>query len=215
MPITRALKSKLCEQPDRRLADPKPTAHGDEDEIGPPERCIHVPGEKPGTANVAIAFLGEHISLIETVSGWLHQQWFSGSATPGDVDRRLRQQTNRNRMPVSFVARIDGAAAGVASLMADCLPTGEVKPFLTELFVAESFRRQGVGTALCQRVKLQAAEFGHSELFLYTRDTARFFRKQGWLDHGQVTVPTQAGRETVSMMSVMTCNSRNCNPSGS
>lgn len=57
--------------------------------------------------------------------------------------------------------------------------------FISELFVAESVRGQGIGTQLLEAVKIEAQERGCSRLLLLnsrSRDSykRKFYEKQGW-----------------------------------
>jgi GNAT superfamily N-acetyltransferase len=69
----------------------------------------------------------------------------------------------------AYLAEVDGRAVGFACLRLipqffAAEPYGE----LTELFVEESFRRQGVGAALIRHVEQVAREAGVREFFLMT-----------------------------------------------
>lgn len=89
---------------------------------------------------------------------------------------------------IVFLAHVNGQAAGFASLR--LLPMIEAeRPHaeLSDLFVAESFRRRGVGAALVHAVEAYARERGATRILLLTGfdnpGAQAFYRSLGFEDH--------------------------------
>jgi ribosomal protein S18 acetylase RimI-like enzyme len=88
-----------------------------------------------------------------------------------------------------LVAEIEGEAVGFASLrlipyLSDDAPYAE----LTELYVADTHRRRGIGHALLERAEALARERGAAEIILLTgqtNETAQaFYRSLGYGEYG-------------------------------
>ena len=77
--------------------------------------------------------------------------------------------------PFSWVASVNGRAAGMASLIPeehDDFP--ELTPWLGIMYVAKEFRNGGIATALIHTVHNRAKELGHKEIFLSTPDAVSY-----------------------------------------
>jgi GNAT superfamily N-acetyltransferase len=79
------------------------------------------------------------------------------------------------------VALADGQLLGSASLVAQDMEIHpELSPWLASVYVAPEFRRQGIGSALVERVVGEARALGVSRLHLYTPDKEGFYARLGW-----------------------------------
>lgn len=104
-------------------------------------------------------------------------------------------------LPIVVVALDDGEFIGTASLIVDDeLPHAtEPGPWLAAVYVSESRRHHGVGTALVKAIEDRARQLGITELFLYTEHGKSWYESMGWrsvrttqLSGHDVTVMTQA-----------------------
>lgn len=112
---------------------------------------------------------------------------FNGArTTPEQVLARLAATRG---IEMTFLAEVDGQVAGLACLrlvpyMSDDRPYAE----LTELYVGEAYRRQGVASALLQRVEALARARGAVQLLLLTglanTEAQTFYRAMGYRDYG-------------------------------
>jgi len=103
-------------------------------------------------------------------------------------ERLAARLADPRRVETPIIAEIGGRAVGFACLrLAPCLCYDPVYAELTEMFVVEAYRRQGVGRALIERAEQLAEENGAAEIVLATgfknvRGQA-FYRATGYTNH--------------------------------
>ncbi len=120
------------------------------------------------------------VPLFEAFYG----RWFGEPVTPQAVERRIRQARG---VETVIVAERDGRLAGFASLR--LLPSLDQSPYaeLSELFVAQPYRRQGVARGLLEFVEGRARAAGATRLVLTTdlknAEAQEFYRAVGFADH--------------------------------
>lgn len=126
--------------------------------------------------------LADHPEYVETVARW---QWDEWGTDPADslaariVD--LRDQTEPDRIPTTYLALDGDEALGAASLVEDDMSAHrELSPWLASVYVAPAARGRGVASALVRRVVAQAAAMGVARLYLYTPDAQGLYAKLGW-----------------------------------
>jgi N-acetylglutamate synthase-like GNAT family acetyltransferase len=71
---------------------------------------------------------------------------------------------------------------------------------LTSLYVTPERRGRGIGTQLCAEAARAAAGIGLAELFLYTRDSQRFYADRGWRRECEAVVLDDPARPEVTFM---------------
>ncbi len=130
-----------------------------------------------------IANIADHPECAETVARWQWDEW--GHLDPADSlaarIASLRDQTDPDRIPTTYLALDDGEALGAASLVADDMGTHrELSPWLASVYVAPAARGRGVASALVRRVVTHAAAMGVARLYLYTPDAQGLYAKLGW-----------------------------------
>jgi GNAT superfamily N-acetyltransferase len=102
-------------------------------------------------------------------------------------------------LPVVLVAIDDSEFVGTASLIADDeLPdASEPGPWVAAVFVTESQRGRGVGTALVSALQQRGTDLGLREMYLYTENGVPWYQSMGW--HEQRVTPL--GDHDVTVMS--------------
>jgi predicted N-acetyltransferase YhbS len=130
-----------------------------------------------------IDYLARHLHHLSTLAAWHHAQW--GYLHPGEtvMDRsaRLRRQAQTDAMPLAVVALQGGQPLGSASLVQHDMDTHpEWSPWLASVYVASPYRRQGIGTALVERIVGEARRMDVERMYLFTPDRASFYRQLGW-----------------------------------
>ena len=132
--------------------------------------------------------IADHPTLVDIVAEWHWNEW--GHADPNGSLRgwteALRRRTNRDRVPMTFVA-FDEAGAPVGSValvehdMPDRPDRGDLTPWVAGTFVVPAVRGRGVGTALMRHAVAEVARLGLRELFLYTSSARGFYEQLGWV----------------------------------
>jgi GNAT superfamily N-acetyltransferase len=121
--------------------------------------------------NIRIDYLADHADAIPMLAQWHHEYWHR--VTPHlSVEERIegfRVRVARRQTPCGFVAVLDGAVVGMASLVAHDMETrSELTPWLATVLVAPSYRGRGIGSALSERVVEEARAIGFAKLYLVT-----------------------------------------------
>ena len=131
-----------------------------------------------------IESIADHLDLIETIAAWHFQEW--GHADPtGSVKiwaEGLRQRTNRNHIPTTYLALSGNELLGSVTLTEHDMSTHlDLSPWLAGLYVKPAMRGQGIGTALTKHAIFSAAQMGVNLLYLYTESARGLYEKLGWL----------------------------------
>jgi predicted N-acetyltransferase YhbS len=131
-----------------------------------------------------IHYLGDRREVIPVVASWIYEEWsflFPGK-TVRYVESLLRKRVHKNKLPMTLVAFESGRPVGTVSLKTFDLETRkDLKPWAASLYVAEPWRKKGVGSALIKAAEQKAVELKISKLFLFTIDElVPFYLKLGW-----------------------------------
>src|SRR2546423_1157581 len=132
---------------------------------------------------MTIEYLADHPETLETLVQWMHREW--GRVRGGETLEQRRQRfagsMNRDRIPLAVVALEGGEILGVAGLVAHDMNTRmELSPWLASVFVAEQYRRRGVGAELVRRIMAEAGKLKLPLLYLYTVHSERLYASLGW-----------------------------------
>jgi len=119
----------------------------------------------------------------EQAARWIYQEWAHLEApavweeNQADIARSLEPAVG---VPKFFACRVDGAMAGIASVVAHDLPTcPDLGPWLANVLVLPPWRRRGIGSALVRHVMDYARTLAPT-LYLYTFDQTDLYRHLGW-----------------------------------
>ena|SRR2546423_1744068 len=132
---------------------------------------------------MTIEYLADFPEAVTTLAAWQHAEW--GHVRPGDTAekraKRLRRWSNRDRIPLTVVAREGNDVLGSASLIEHDMETRmELTPWLAGVFVGESYRRRGTGADLVRRIMHEARRLKVPLLYLYTVHSEKFYTALGW-----------------------------------
>lgn len=148
----------------------------------------------------------EHVSELAL---WHHEEWLRGREQQEDQgaelngfvvgqdirerEHSLRSHLGDGQVPTSFIARCQAGAIGSVSIVSYQFSREQYpKQWLTNLYVLEAYRRQGVGEALLLQAVAFAKDIGLKEMYLYTRDQSLYYQKRGWQFSHQGLVQGQA-----------------------
>jgi predicted N-acetyltransferase YhbS len=122
---------------------------------------------------------------VATIAAWLHAEWWAAEGYSRAATEAWLRAAGGPAAPCAFVAEIDGAPVGTATLDTDDLPARpELSPWLASVLVAPSWRGSGVASALVRHVEDAARALGHRRLWLFTPDASAFYAARGWERQG-------------------------------
>lgn len=132
---------------------------------------------------IRIAHLADHEEVIPALARWFRAQWpdYFASRTQAQIEQGFYAEAGRRTLPVRLVAFVDDTLAGTVVLRAqavEALP--EYSPGLGGLFVAEPYRRCGVGSQLIQAGMDAARELGCDTLYAGTETAQGILERLGW-----------------------------------
>ncbi len=126
--------------------------------------------------------LANHKEVIPTLAKWFFQEW--SHLYPGQTVNDIEQVIlGRGKMKplVTFVAFEGEEVLGAVSLKIHDMDTRlDLTPWLSGLYIAESRRKQGFGTALVNRIEQRAKKISARKLYLYTLKSEVFYARLGW-----------------------------------
>lgn len=141
-------------------------------------------GKKP----VQIGFLADHREAAPLLAEWFYQEWsfMYPGWTVSDFGRMINRRTNRDRLPLIFVACRGDEPVGMVSMKRhDKGAPARLGPWITSLYVREDLRRKGIGRMLMSAAEEKARRLGIRELFLITYRLEPFYRRLGWTELDQ------------------------------
>jgi GNAT superfamily N-acetyltransferase len=161
------------------------------------------------TTQIHIASLADHLDLVPTVAGWLHQEW--GHLYPGgSLQSRMEQVYARAQpegIPAVFIALAEETPVGTSGLLqydsavdraieaahttAAAQGKADLKwlekriiptPWLVSVYVVPEYRRQGIASQLVRHAMGVARRTGVETLYLYTETEGAeaLYRSLGW-----------------------------------
>jgi GNAT superfamily N-acetyltransferase len=132
-----------------------------------------------------IHYLADHPEFVRTLAEWHYAQW-NQLVDNDSVGRRfevLTARANRRTIPTVFVAVENAELRGSATLEKYDMETRrDLTPWMTDVYVAEPFRRRGIASTLVRRVVREAKELGVHRLHLFTTGPWReqLYTGLGW-----------------------------------
>src|SRR5690349_8282468 len=132
---------------------------------------------------VQVSYLADHPEYVPQLAKWLFDQWgpILDEQSLQPRIKRLEAHMNRDKLPIAWVAHVNGQLLGAAALRVHDLEGREdLTPWLGGVFVGPEFRRQGIGEALCATVENGARSRGTKTLYLFTLDKQEWYSRLGW-----------------------------------
>ena len=137
-----------------------------------------------------IALLDNHPEFFAQVAYWHHQECERQGlkSTLALRQQRLVLHVKENLVPKTLIILYRGELVGCVSLVNYTYRSSERMPkvasdspvWLSNLFVVETQREKGIGSALIDAAKQYAHDLGLSELWLSATDYTDYYQKRGW-----------------------------------
>lgn len=153
--------------------------------------------------SMEIKLLGQYSEYTSTIAQWLFDEFSHLEQAPISVEtleKRLSARTNLKKCPLTCICFHDGLPVGTASLVDDdgLKICSHLSPWLADVYVVPSYRRQGVGEALTRHVTTLAKLNGYKKCYLYTENQQAFFASLGWTQ--QMHTPAFHNKVPVTVM---------------
>ena len=127
--------------------------------------------------------LYDHLDMAQVVTKFVYDEFVSKSRsrfTLHDVLEFLKK-TNKDRLPITYVAIENNECVGTVSLFENDLSTRrDLSPWLASLVVRHDCRNRGVGEKLINFAHGEAKALGYKKLYLKTENQGSFYGKRGW-----------------------------------
>lgn len=143
------------------------------------------------------------------VARWHHQECERQGlkSTLALRQQRLVMHIRESAIPKTLIALQNDHLAGCVSLVDYTYRSSERMPkvtsaspvWLSNLFVQEKFRQQGIGNSLIDAAKNYALDLGLEELWLSATDYTDYYQKRGW----EIVRRTKLGGRQVNVMRVV------------
>jgi GNAT superfamily N-acetyltransferase len=133
--------------------------------------------------NFSIGFLNDYPDDIKTVAKWHYDRWQNilPDFTLDSYTEFLFSHYRRGGIPTMFAAIENNLVIGTAALDDDDMDSHpNLSPWLVSLYVDIKYRKQGVGSALINRVIDEARSSGVKNLYLFTPDREFYLGRFGW-----------------------------------
>ena len=121
--------------------------------------------------------------VIPTLAQWFCDEWPYEGRSCSEAEAQLRENLNRDRLPITWVCRLGKEVVGTVSLDLSDLPLPDyahLSPWLASLYVIPSARGRGIGRALVNHLLDFARLRSISTIYLWTPGSTTMYDKCGW-----------------------------------
>jgi GNAT superfamily N-acetyltransferase len=130
-----------------------------------------------------ITYLADYPQYRSTLAGWIFDEW--GWEMPGSTFESIQAEfslhLNRDRIPLTLLALVEGQPAGTASIFLHDMDTRmDLTPWLAAVYVLPGFRGRGIGSQLVGAIEDVATRLQLERLYLFTPDREDFYARLGW-----------------------------------
>lgn len=132
---------------------------------------------------ITIARFADRTDLLPTLQQWFESEWprHYGPAGAGDARRDLCAYSNRQGLPIGFVALRGARLCGFAALKDEPIPGYEhLRPWAGAAVVPPALRGQGIGGALLAAIEAEARAQGYARMYCATATSASLLVRSGW-----------------------------------
>ena len=140
-------------------------------------------------SQVQISHLFNHRHLIDPVATMIYKEFWVdvvNGMTVDDLVVHLETATERQQIPLSLIARVDGQLAGTVNLIEnDDKNRAHLRPWLAAMVVRADLRGQGIGTALVKELLAEARLMNTPTVYFGT-DGPGFYERLGAVRHEHV-----------------------------
>ena len=157
---------------------------------------------------IKIKLLQHAPEYFAQVAAWHHQECERQGleSTLAVRQQRLLLHVQHNAIPKTIIAFRDQVLVGCVSLVnytyridsSVLIPKNFAPVWLSNLFVVNEQRKQGIGNLLIEAAKKYSLDFGAKELWLSAAEFTDYYQKRGW----NVIRKTRLGGRQVNVMRI-------------
>jgi N-acetylglutamate synthase-like GNAT family acetyltransferase len=159
-------------------------------------------------SDINIQLLEHFPEHFAQVAAWHHQECERQGlqSTIATRQQRLLSHVQHNAIPKTIIALKGKKLLGCVSLVnyryqtdnSVLIPVNSAPIWLSNLFVVDEKRHQGLGNLLIEAAKKYALDFGAIELWLSAAEFTDYYQKRGW----EIVRKTRLGGRQVNVMRV-------------
>lgn len=132
--------------------------------------------------NFIIRNLADVPECLSIVASWLNREWGVIRNEPiGQTLDYVRLNALKDQWPFVLVALENNVPVGTASFILDDMPIRpELSPWIADVYVVDTKRKEGLGRKLVEAVEAEAARLGVEKAYLYTASNTMLYELLGW-----------------------------------
>lgn len=136
--------------------------------------------------NLQIKCLADVPKYVPTLAQWTMDAWggYDPTLSLQIATASVQDKLNKHKIPLAFVALVDNKPVGMVTLKDNIKPKGyeDRNLWLGSHWVVESYRKQGVGTALLEHACSKAKEFGYKKISVWDSnpENPKWYEQHGW-----------------------------------
>ena len=130
--------------------------------------------------------LPEDPETIYTVASWNQSYWgtqypdiFEGDDFQSEFESHA---TNKQGLPRTYIAKLNGELAGAITIeLEPAIDSWSFGPWVSNLYVAEGFRDQGIGNYLMEMALVKLKELKHEKAYIWTdASNEEYYTRRLW-----------------------------------
>jgi GNAT superfamily N-acetyltransferase len=147
---------------------------------------------------ISVSPISAHQSDLERIALWHHREWMKGRDPVDTVEEArhlqkrvftLQQHLGKESIPTTFIASVgEEPVASISLVHYQFTPNQLRSEWLTNIFVAPSYRGQGIARKIIDHACRFADANDVKHLRLYTTDKGAFYRHLGWNYSGKAFI---------------------------
>jgi len=135
------------------------------------------------SVSIEVELLADRKEEIPLLAEWFEGRWpeHYGQGGRGNAERDLSNSCNRDQLPITLVANLDGEVSGTVTLMSRALVSHQhLSPWLAMLLVPAAFQEKGVELNLIFAVEDLASRLGIEAVFASADTESPLLIRRSW-----------------------------------
>ena len=130
--------------------------------------------------DIQIVNLADRMEYLEQVSEWFWHEW-GKYQTKENMKYTTIHTTQQDRVPLTYIALSGDRLVGTIALWTNDLRCRQdLSPWMTNLFVKNDMKAQGIDMLLQKRIIEAAQALGLKKLYLISTHDNEYYENTGW-----------------------------------